>query len=180
MSSDLVRISKFLSLVLRHKPEAIGLTLDEQGWAVLDELIERATEHGRPLTRTVVPHVVATNAKQRFALSEDETRIRAVQGHSIAVDLALTPQEPPELLYHGTAERFLESICSQGLHSRRRQEVHLSLDEATARTVGSRHGAPAVLRIRAGEIWRAGTPFFRAENGVWLTVAVPATFIDEP
>src|SRR5262245_12849640 len=125
MDADLVRVSKFLSLVLRHKPEEIGLTLDEQGWADVDELIRLAERSGRPLTRPVLDRVVAESDKKRFALSADGARIRANQGHSVDVDLALPPAEPPALLYHGTATRFLDSIRSQGLLAGSRRHVHL-------------------------------------------------------
>lgn len=178
MNTELVKISKLLSLVLRHKPEAIGLTLDEQGWAVVDELIACAASNGRRLTPSLIQQAVAANDKKRFALNEDGSRIRAVQGHSIAVNLGLAPQQPPEILFHGTATRFLESIRAQGLCSGARQHVHLSLDEASARKVGQRHGKPVVLRIHAGEMWRAGIPFFCSENGVCLTDSVPAEFIE--
>ena len=142
MDAKLVGMSKFLSLVLRHKPETIGLTLDANGWADVEELMERARQNGRPLTRPLLERVVAENDKKRFALSEDGTKIRANQGHSITVDLALKPQLPPETLYHGTASRFIASIRQQGLRPGSRQHVHLSVDEATATNVGQRHGKP--------------------------------------
>src|SRR5215470_5379984 len=128
-------MSKFLSLVLRHKPEEIGLTLDGQGWADVEDLIERANRRGVPLTRELVERVVATNDKKRFALSADGARIRASQGHSVEVDLGLEPRQPPEVLFHGTATRFLAGIAEKGLLPGKRQYVHLSLDEATAVTV---------------------------------------------
>jgi putative RNA 2'-phosphotransferase len=177
MDGTLVKVSKFLSLVLRHRPEAIGLTLDAQGWAEVDALIARAAARGQPLTRELIGRVVAENDKQRFALSDDGTRIRANQGHSVAVDLALEPQEPPEILYHGTAARNLDAIEREGLRRGQRQHVHLSADPATARNVGQRHGEPVVLRVAAGALWRAGRPFFRSANGVWLTEAVPPAYL---
>ena len=180
MSADLVKVSKFLSLVLRHQPEAIGLTLDESGWADVEDLIRRANERGHRLTRPLLERVVAENDKKRFAFSEDGRKIRASQGHSVAVDLALPPAEPPELLYHGTATRFVESIRAKGLHSGSRQHVHLSLDAVTATKVGQRHGKPVILTVRAGAMWAAGHPFFRSANGVWLTERVPVEFIDFP
>lgn len=177
---DMVRLSKFLSLVLRHKPEEIGLTLDENGWADVDELIRLAGKKGRPLTRPLLDRIVAENDKKRFAYSEDGRRIRASQGHSIEVDLALPPSEPPEKLYHGTASRFIDSIRAEGLHSGSRRHVHLSLDAATATKVGSRHGKPVILVVHSGEMFAAGFTFFVSANGVWLTERVPVAFIDFP
>ncbi|WP_165230597.1 RNA 2'-phosphotransferase [Aquisphaera insulae] len=178
--ADLVRTSKFLSLVLRHKPEEIGLTLDANAWADVAELIRLANDHGVRLTPPLLDRIVAENEKKRFAFSDDRTRIRASQGHSIAVDLDLPPTPPPELLYHGTATRFLESIRAGGLHSANRQHVHLSPDEATATKVGRRHGKPVVLIIRAAEMARAGHVFYLSANGVWLTGRVPVAFITFP
>lgn len=166
-----IKTSKFLSKVLRHDPASIGLALDAEGWADVDDLIARSR---RPLTRDLVAEVVRENDKQRFALSADGSRIRANQGHSVAVDLALAPVEPPETLYHGTATRFLDSILKQGLIPGRRQHVHLSADPETARKVGRRHGRLVVLALPAREMHDDGRTFFRSENGVWLTDAVPA------
>jgi putative RNA 2'-phosphotransferase len=180
MSDDLTRTSKFLSLVLRHKPEEIGLTLDENGWANVEELIVRANHSGRKLDRATIEQVVATSDKKRFALSPDGTRIRANQGHSVDVDLALEPRQPPEILFHGTATRFLESIREQGLLPGNRQQVHLSLDEATAVKVGQRHGKPVVLKVRSGEMWRMGIKFFCSDNGVWLTEKILREYIEFP
>lgn len=180
MAADRVRMSKFLSLVLRHKPDEIGLSLDDNGWAEIAELIRLANAHGVGLTRALVDQIAAESDKQRFALSADGQRIRASQGHSVAIDLALPESEPPEQLYHGTATRFLDSIRSTGLHSSSRQHVHLSLDETTATRVGQRHGKPVVLVIRAREMSAAGHRFFLSANGVWLTECVPVEFIDFP
>ncbi len=180
MPDELTRTSKFLSFVLRHKPEAIGLTLDANGWADVEELIRRANETGEPLTRELLERVVADNDKQRFILSEDGTRIRANQGHSVAIDLALTPVEPPDVLFHGTATRFLDSIRTHGLRPGGRQHVHLSADESTATKVGQRHGKPVVLRVRAGAMWAVGHAFFLSANGVWLTDCVPTEFLVFP
>lgn len=180
MRNRLVRDSKFLSLVLRHAPEKIGLKLNEGGWASVAELIARAAEHGRKLSEEVIREVVATNDKKRFALSEDGLLIRASQGHSIDVDLGLEAVEPPEVLFHGTATRFLESIRRHGLRRGSRQHVHLSPDEATAVRVGSRHGKPVVLRIDAARLRRAGQEFFLSANGVWLTSSVDPAFIQFP
>ena len=180
MDRRLVRLSKFLSLVLRHRPERIGLTLDEAGWADVSELIEKSRTGGVPFDEALLQRVVDENDKKRYQLSEDGRRIRASQGHSIDVDLGLPWVEPPEILFHGTAMRFSASIRKRGLEARSRRHVHLSVDETTARRVGARHGAPLILRIRAGEMHRGGIPFFRSDNDVWLTEAVPAMFIDFP
>lgn len=175
---DLIRTSKFLSRVLRHQPEQIGLTLDEQGWADVAELLRLANAHGRALTRELLEEVVAQNDKQRYAFSADGQRIRANQGHSIQIDLGLAPQTPPEVLYHGTAAHSRTSILAQGLLPRTRQHVHLSADVETAVKVGRRHGQPIVLIIQTGQMHRAGHLFYRSENGVWLTAAVPPQFIE--
>ncbi|MBX9623145.1 MAG: RNA 2'-phosphotransferase [Gemmataceae bacterium] len=178
--ADLVRVSKFLSLVLRHKPHEIGLALDPNGWADVDELIRLANVAGRRLDRPLLERVVAENDKKRFAFSDDGRRIRASQGHSVEVELDLPPVAPPDLLYHGTATRFLPSIRATGLRPGSRQHVHLSADETTAATVGRRHGEPVVLVVRAGEMAAAGFPFYRSVNGVWLTERVPAEFLTFP
>lgn len=177
MEKSLVRVSKFLSLVLRHDPGKIGLRLDAAGWAEVDELLSAAAAAGSPIDRETLDRVVAENDKKRFAFSADGTRIRASQGHSVGVDLGLEPRTPPEVLYHGTATRSVDSIRETGLHSASRTHVHLSGDEETARAVGQRHGRPVVLTIAAGRMHRDGHPFFRSENGVWLTAAVPPDYI---
>jgi len=177
---DLVHTSKFLSLVLRHRPDRIGLTLDPQGWARVDELIEAAQRARVPLDRELLRRVVAENDKQRFAFSDDGERIRASQGHSVAVDLGLVALAPPELLYHGTADRFVESIRLQGLVRRNRTHVHLSPDARTATQVGQRHGRPVVLTVRSGQMHRDGIVFHQSANGVWLTEAVLPSYLDFP
>ena len=178
LKKDLARNSKFLSLVLRHKPEAIGLTLDEFGWAKIDELLACSEQNGRVISREQLNEVVSGNDKQRFAISDDHTRIRARQGHSLPVDLGLKSILPPDVLYHGTAHRFLDSILEHGLLKRNREYVHLSPDANTARKVGSRHGPPVILRIRSGEMHKQGAAFYLSENGVWLTELVPPAYID--
>jgi putative RNA 2'-phosphotransferase len=167
------QLSKFLSFVLRHKPDAIGLTLDPQGWTPIDELIAKSHAAGTLFSREDLLHVVETSEKKRFSLSDDGQLIRAAQGHSVAVDLGLTPREPPTVLYHGTATRFLESILSEGLKPQARQHVHLSADEETAHRVGQRHGKPTVLVVDALRMHAKGFQFFLADNGVWLTDQVP-------
>src|SRR3954466_12213498 len=146
MALDQVRLSKFLSLVLRHQPESIGLVLDAQGWADVDDLIARAAAAEAVFSRAELEQVVATSDKKRFTISEDGLRIRAAQGHSVAVELGLTPREPPPVLFHGTATRFVDAIMARGLTPQSRQHVHLSLDEATALNVGRRHGQPIIFR----------------------------------
>lgn len=179
-NAEVTRTSRFLSLILRHKPEEIGLSLDENGWAEVDELIVLVNEHGRRLTRDLLQVVVEANDKKRFVFNGDGTKIRANQGHSVEVDLALPPRQPPERLFHGTATRFVGSIRSQGLVPGSRQHVHLSLDSTTAIKVGQRHGKPAVLEIDAGGMHRTGHVFYCSENGVWLTERVPVEFIGFP
>ena len=180
MKPDLVKISKFLSYVLRHQPEAIGLVLDAHGWADVDELIARAAASGTALDRDGIAAAVTTNDKQRFALSSDGTRIRANQGHSVTADLALAPLAPPDVLYHGTATRFLDSIRAQGLVAGQRQHVHLSADRDTAITVGTRHGVPVVLVVDTRAMHADGLAFWRADNGVWLTDAVAPRYLTLP
>jgi putative RNA 2'-phosphotransferase len=175
-----LRISKFLSLVLRHDPSSIGITLDEAGWTDVDALLAAAARHGVRLTRDELRALVASSDKQRFALSPDGARIRANQGHSVEVDLQLPPREPPAQLYHGTVEPALEGIRELGLLRGSRHHVHLSLDLATATKVGRRRGEPVILTIRAADMHAAGYAFFCSENGVWLTEQVPPRFIVFP
>lgn len=177
MPADSVQLSKFLSFILRHKPDAIGLTLDPQGWASIDELITQSDAAGTRFDRADLLHVVETSDKKRFSLSEDGQRIRAAQGHSITVELGLSPQQPPSMLYHGTATRFVDSILSEGLKPQARQQVHLSADETTAHRVGQRHGKPVVLEVEALRMHAKGFKFFLADNGVWLTDRVPPEFL---
>lgn len=177
MPADPVQLSKFLSFVLRHKPEAIGLTLDQQGWASMDELIEKSNAAGTHFDQKELQQVVETNDKKRFSISADGRRIRAAQGHSVTVELGLSPQEPPPVLYHGTATRFVESILSTGLKPKARQQVHLSADEATAHRVGQRHGKPFIFKIEALRMHAMGFKFYLADNDVWLTDQVPPEFL---
>lgn len=172
-----VRVSKFLSLVLRHDPARIGITLDDAGWTDVDALLAAAGAHGVPLTRDELREIVADSDKQRFALSPDGARIRANQGHSVEVDLQLAPCEPPALLYHGTVDAALPGIREEGLQRGARHHVHLSVEVDTATKVGRRRGAPVILTIRAAEMHAAGHVFYRSENGVWLVDQVPVRFI---
>jgi putative RNA 2'-phosphotransferase len=170
-------LSKFLSFVLRHKPDSIGISLDSQGWVAIDDLIIKSQVAGTHFTREELLHAVKTSDKKRFSLSADSAMIRAAQGHSVAVDLGLTPQEPPVFLYHGTATRFVASILDEGLLPKSRQQVHLSADEATAQRVGQRHGQPAILKVDALRMHRQGFAFFLSDNGVWLIDQVPPEFL---
>jgi putative RNA 2'-phosphotransferase len=166
--------------VLRHTPEAAGVALDPAGWADLNQILAAAVRHGLAKAPEDVARVVASNDKKRFALSDDGTRIRAVQGHSTSsVSMDLQPVEPPEYLFHGTAEKNLAAIFCEGLKAGRRHHVHLSTDELTAERVGRRHGSPVVLRIASHSMWREGGEFYLAENGVWLADAVPAQYLEK-
>ena len=172
-----VRVSKFLSLVLRHRPEEVGLTLDREGWVSVSRLLEALEAHGRRLTLDELREVVRSNDKQRFAFSPDGLSIRASQGHSVGVELGYEPLEPPALLYHGTAERSIASIRERGLLRGRRHHVHLSEQATTAESVGRRYGRPVILAIASGAMHADGHLFFRSANGVWLTEHVPARYI---
>ncbi len=173
-NSSLVKASKFMSLILRHRPETIGIALDAEGWVPVAELVARS--NGK-LDSALVAEVVRTSDKQRFALSEDGLNIRANQGHSVDVDLGLAPMKPPDVLYHGTADRFLHSIRQKGLVSRSRRHVHLSSDPETATAVGARHGNPVVLLVEARRMHMAENAFYLSKNGVWLTDHVPPEFL---
>ncbi|WP_441236354.1 RNA 2'-phosphotransferase [Bradyrhizobium sp. 930_D9_N1_4] len=177
MPVDQIQLSKFLSFVLRHKPDEIGLTLGVEGWANIDELVEKASAAGTKFDRADLLGVVASSDKKRFSLSADGLNIRAAQGHSVSVELGLPPQQPPSILYHGTATRFVEAILSEGLKPQARQQVHLSSDEETALRVGQRRGKPHIFKIDAGGMYLKGFKFFRADNGVWLTDHVPPEFL---
>lgn len=176
---DKKRIGKFLSLVLRHSPETIGIELDENGWANVQELIEKCKSHRCHFTMTDLIEIVETNDKKRYSFNEKRNKIRANQGHSINIDLALTAVEPPEYLYHGTATRFMSSIMEQGILKGSRQHVHLSKDKDTATKVGTRHGKPVVLTIRSGQMYQDGVLFYQSDNGVWLTDFVDVKYIDQ-
>jgi putative RNA 2'-phosphotransferase len=172
-----VKFSKFLSLVLRHRPDIIGLCLDEAGWTKITDLVEKARKVGVNLTSTLILQVATASDKQRFSISPDGKRIRANQGHSVAVELGLLEKEPPDTLYHGTARHNLAAIRSQGINHGKRNHVHLSSDISSAISVGSRHGQPVVLIVLAAEMNRAGFRFYRSENGVWLTEYVPPEYL---
>ena len=172
------KLSVFISLVLRHNPDAAGITLDEHGWADVEDLLAGINATGRRIDRVALEEIVRTDNKQRYSFNEDKTLIRANQGHSIPADVELKEQEPPEFLYHGTADRFLESIMSQGLKPMSRLYVHLSRDAETAYKVGQRHGKPVILKVHTGQMSRDGFQFYLSENGVWLTGKVDAKYLE--
>jgi len=174
-------LSKYLSYLLRHHPEKVNLELDEFGWTDVNELIEKIntnSTNGNALNRTLLEKVVANNNEKRFAFNEDNTKIRASQGHSITINLGYEAIEPPTYLYHGTATRFLESIKEKGLQKMQRHHVHLSEHKATAVDVGKRHGKVIVLVVKSKEMHEAGHEFFVSKNKVWLTDIVPVEFIE--
>lgn len=178
MQKDTIKLSKFLSYVLRHKPESIKVKLDPNGWVSVDTLLYQANQHGYPIDHTTLESIVATNDKKRFSFSTDKSMIRAAQGHSSQqVSMELSEQFPPQYLYHGTAIHFLESINQQGLISKSRHHVHLSDNGLTAKLVGARHGQPVVLTIEARKMFESGYKFYLSDNQVWLTDKVPSQFI---
>ncbi len=177
MEKRFIKLSKFLSLVLRHQPQKIGLSLDEGGWASIAELLHCARKAHVPLDLETLLEIVDQNDKKRFAISEDDQKIRANQGHTISVDLGLEPARPPEQLYHGTSSRFIGSIKLHGLRREKRHHVHLSPDHQTAFQVGKRHGQPVVLTILAGRMHQGGYLFYLSKNGVWLVSEVPPQYI---
>lgn len=172
-----VRVSKFLSRVLRHAPEDLGLTLEPGGWVAVQDLLTGAERAGFRVTTDELAEVVRSSDKQRFAFDGCGTRIRANQGHSVEVDLQLEPAEPPAELFHGTADRNREAILRDGLRKMARHHVHLSADQDTAIRVGTRHGRPIVFVIDAARMWADGRAFFRSANGVWLVDAVPPEYL---
>jgi len=173
---SLTQISKLIAMVLRHKPEELNLTLDEHGWCAVDALIDRLNAI-QPFTMEMLERIVAEDNKQRYSFNEDKTLIRANQGHSIPVDVELPEATPPAILYHGTADRFVDSIRSAGLIPRSRLYVHLSSEQDTARIVGARHGRPVIFAIDAQRMAADGHVFYLSVNGVWLTKAVPPQYL---
>ena len=169
-------VSKFISLILRHRPEAIGITLDEHGWADVSELIEGVSKTHH-LDMQTLEEIVRSDSKQRYSFSEDKRLIRANQGHSIPVDVELDRLDPPDILFHGTGKKYMKSIEKEGLLPKGRLYVHLSKDTKTAKTVGARHGTPIVYKVRAGAMARDGYEFFLSKNGVWLTKRVPVEYL---
>ena len=167
-----------MSLILRHKPETIGIELDEHGWADVEELI-RGIAKTHEFSREILEEIVRTDNKQRYSFNEDKTMIRANQGHSVLVDVELEETAPPEKLWHGTGEKYTASIDRQGLIPKSRLYVHLSKDSETALKVGRRHGRPVLYIVKAGAMYHAGFKFYLSRNGVWLTKAVPAEFLEK-
>ena len=179
MSKNEINISKFLSLVLRHQPETIAITLDQNGWADVNDLIEKANNYGIKFDRETLNHIVATNPKKRFAFNDTLDKIRASQGHSVEIELGYTNQKPPEILFHGTAEKFVQSILDTGLEKGNRQQVHLSADVETAIKVGQRHGKPFVFKVVAEKMYNDNFEFFISDNGIWLTDNVPTKYLKQ-
>lgn len=176
-NSRLVKISKFLSKYLRHKPEEIGIQLALGGWVAVDELLIACTNHKFPITREELEEVVATSDKKRFAFDSTLTLIRANQGHSTQVDLQLEPVVPPKVLYHGTGKTSGDAIMQTGISKMSRHHVHLSSDIATATIVGARHGKPVIFAVDAGVMYAAGYIFYCSDNGVWLVDHVPPEYL---
>lgn len=176
---DKTNLSKFIALILRHKPDTVGITLDEHGWASVSELLSGINASGNEIDMQTLEEIVAEDEKQRYSFNSDKTKIRANQGHSVNVDVELKKAVPPETLFHGTGEKFVSSIKSEGLKPKSRLYVHLSKDRETAVKVGSRHGKPVVFEVNSGEMSRCGFEFFLSENDVWLTKIVPAEYLRE-
>ncbi len=176
---EINNLSKFLSLILRHKPQSINIELDPKGWVNTFELIDKCNQNGYKIDFETLKIIVKTNNKKRFIFSENSEKIRANQGHSLNIELGYLPTKPPRILYHGTAERNLNSILLNGLDKRNRHHVHLSQDIETALNVGKRHGIPIVLEILSDEMYNDKFEFFVSENGIWLTEKVPTIYILE-
>lgn len=174
---DYTHVSRFLCLILRHKPEEIGITLDEYGWANVEELIKGVSKKYK-FDIDILEEIVQTDEKQRYSFNDDHTLIRANQGHSIPVDVELEAVEPPEYLYHGTAIKYVNSIRETGLIPKSRLYVHLSGDVETANNVGNRHGMPFIYRVCSGKMYRDGFIFYKSKNGVWLTKHVPVEYLE--
>lgn len=171
-------VSKFISLILRHKPETIGISLDEHGWANVDELLA-GIQKSFDITPEMLDDIVRTDSKQRYAFNEDKSLIRANQGHSIPVDVELEEKEPPEFLWHGTGKKYVNSIDKQGLIPKSRLYVHLSVDDETAKKVGKRHGEPILYHVKAKQMYNDGYKFYLSVNGVWLTAEVPLKYLEK-
>jgi len=176
---QITSISKFLSLVLRHKPETIGIELDQNGWTDVVTLLEKSNSYGIKIDIETLQHIVETNSKKRFAFNDAFDRIRASQGHSVEIELGYTNQKPPEILFHGTGEKSVQSILDTGLQKQNRQQVHLSADLETAIKVGQRHGKPFVFKVLAEQMFNDKFQFFISDNGVWLTDNVPTKYLKQ-
>lgn len=174
---NLQNISRYMSLILRHKPEIIDISLDEHGWAVVDDLISGIAKNNKGFDMATLEEIVKTDNKQRYSFNDDKTLIRANQGHSIPVDVELEEKEPPEFLYHGTGKKYVSSILEQGLIPKSRLYVHLSKDIETAKNVGRRHGKEVVYKIAAHEMYQDGYKFYLSVNGIWLAKGVPLQYM---
>lgn len=172
-----IRLGRFLSLVLRHNPAAASITLDENGWANVQELLAGVTKTGRSIDMETLERIAAENNKQRYSFNDNHTKIRANQGHSVSVDVELQEDTPPPILYHGTADKYLKSILRDGLNPQKRLHVHLSMDVETAQRVGARHGEAVILAVDAAAMAADGHVFWRSANGVWLCPAVPPKYL---
>ena len=168
-----------MSLILRHKPEVIGVSLDKHGWAVVDDLINGIAKNNEGFNMAILKEIVETDNKQRYSFNDDKTLIRANQGHSIPVDVELKEAKPPKQLWHGTGEKYVSAIDEQGLLHKNRLYVHLSTNEETAIKVGKRHGKPVLYTVNAEEMYQDGYKFFLSKNGVWLTDHVPVKYLDK-
>jgi putative RNA 2'-phosphotransferase len=177
MAKDLVKLGRFISLVLRHSPETIGLKLDENGWTEVESLLRGMNKKGRKIDFDTLNEIVETNNKKRYEFSEDFKKIRACQGHSIDVDLELKPVQPPEFLYHGTALKNLDIIKAEGIKKINRQYVHLSEERETAYNVGKRHGKPFIIKVLSGEMYRNGEKFYISKNNVWLSGDIDSKYL---
>lgn len=178
-SKELIKKGKFLSLVLRHKPEEIGIKLDNQGWVYVSELLDRLNSHNIKLSFDELKYIVESNNKKRYSFNDDFTKIRASQGHSLDLEIEFKEEIPPDFLYHGTAEKNFESIIKDGINKGKRHHVHLSSNIETAINVGSRHGKPIVLKVKSKQMYQEGIKFFISENNVWLTDFVSSEFIEK-
>ena len=174
---NLDNLGRYISLILRHKPDVIGISIDEHGWANVDEFINGINNTNNYINMEILEEIVQTDTKQRYSFNEDKTLIRANQGHSIPVDVELEAVEPPEYLYHGTGQKYVESIDEQGLVPKSRLYVHLSKDEETAINVGTRHGNPIIYIVQSGQMFKDGYEFFKSVNGVWLIKHVPTKYL---
>lgn len=176
---NLVKLGRYISLILRHHPEVIGIELDEHGWADVEQLIEGVAKNNQGFSMETLEEIVATNNKNRYSFNVDKTKIRANQGHSISVDVELEEKEPPEFLWHGTGEKYVASIDEHGLISKNRLYVHLSNDIETAQNVGKRHGKVVIYKVRTGQMYQDGYRFYLSVNGVWLTKHVPVQYLEK-
>lgn len=174
---DYTEVSRYISLILRHKPEVVGLKLDEHGWVNVDQLIEGVSRKYM-INRSILEEIVETDNKQRYSFNTDKTKIRANQGHSVNVDVELEEHQPPEILWHGTDKKFVDAINEQGLIPKSRLYVHLSKDPETARQVGARHGESVLYIVSAGQMFRDGYKLYLSKNGVWLTKEVPVKYLE--